>query len=298
MKYQLFAASVFAATCCFSGRAIAADFSGIYVFGDSLSDTGNLFNVTEALLGTGSPPPPYFEGRITNGPNWIDFLAEELELNPTPITEVFPGQLTQGINFAFAGATSGSDNTLFVGLPGLAQQAQTFLSLLPPTGTDPNALYIVWTGANDYLPTNSLSFTPYTTPDFPIASITNIISGLSALGAQNFLVPNLPDLGKVPSAVLSGNSTALSALTTEHNLRLSNTLALLDQTLPNSTFYSLDTNTLFNEAIAGSLGFTNVYNSLSQSCRSNRLSKPQRVFILGFRPSHLRRPSANCYPCR
>lgn len=258
MKYQLFAVSVFAATCCLSARAIAADFTGVYVFGDSLSDTGNLFNVTEALTGTGSPQPPYFEGRISNGPNWIDFLATDLGINPTPASEIFPGQLAQGINFAFAGATSGTGNTLFAGLPGVAQQTQLFASLLPPTGADPNALYIVWAGANDYLPTLGTSFTPLTTPDTTIANLTNTISTLSALGAQNFLVANLPDLGKIPLSGLAGNPPALDTLTTEHNFRLSNTLSQLDQTLPNSTFYLLDTNTLFDQAFAGELGFTNL----------------------------------------
>jgi hypothetical protein len=47
-------------------KASAADFSQFVVFGDSLSDTGNLFNVTQGLPTGPVPPPPYFQGRFSN----------------------------------------------------------------------------------------------------------------------------------------------------------------------------------------------------------------------------------------
>lgn len=40
--------------------------------GDSFSDTGNLY----ALTGQRYPPPPYYEGRFSNGPLWIEHLAK------------------------------------------------------------------------------------------------------------------------------------------------------------------------------------------------------------------------------
>ena len=36
-----------------SAPAAAGPYSSLYVFGDSLSDTGNLFNLTESLFGVG-----------------------------------------------------------------------------------------------------------------------------------------------------------------------------------------------------------------------------------------------------
>ena len=84
-------------------KATAATFSQIYVFGDSLSDTGN------SLKATGIPPsPPYFQGRSSNGPVWSEYLADDLGLTPQ-----------QQTNYAFGGANSGSDNTLVPGLQGL-----------------------------------------------------------------------------------------------------------------------------------------------------------------------------------
>src|SRR5258706_14012127 len=40
----------------------------LVVFGDSLSDNGNSFTQNR------TPAPPYFEGRWTNGLNWLDYF--------------------------------------------------------------------------------------------------------------------------------------------------------------------------------------------------------------------------------
>ena len=53
---------------------------------------------------------------------------------------------------------------------------------------DPNALYVVFGGANDYLNGGQ------TNPAIPVANITNEITTLAGHGARYFLVPNLPDL--------------------------------------------------------------------------------------------------------
>lgn len=109
--------------------ATAASFSQLYVFGDSLSDTGNSFNAT------GIPPsPPYYQGR-SNVPVWVDYLASELGLSAQ-----------QQTNYAFGGATSGSDNNTPGGqnLPGLQQQVDRYQAT--NTSADPNALYVVWLG--------------------------------------------------------------------------------------------------------------------------------------------------------
>src|ERR1051325_6177463 len=54
--------------------ANADQFKRLIVFGDSLSDNGNLF----ALSGNTYPPPPYYLGRFSNGPVWVEDLAERL----------------------------------------------------------------------------------------------------------------------------------------------------------------------------------------------------------------------------
>ena len=61
-------------------KAMASNFSQFYVFGDSLSDTGNIFTATEGLTNpeTAVPPnPPYAPGRFSNGDIWVDFVGGE-----------------------------------------------------------------------------------------------------------------------------------------------------------------------------------------------------------------------------
>src|SRR5690349_25159216 len=73
-------------------------YSEMVVFGDSLSDTGNVHAASTAQGLIPDPPPPYFNGRLSNGPIWVDRLAERLGIaSPSP-------SLTGGTNYAYAGA--------------------------------------------------------------------------------------------------------------------------------------------------------------------------------------------------
>lgn len=250
-------------------KATAASFTQMYVFGDSLSDTGNVFNATLQATGAGSPPPPYFNGRFSNGPNWIDYLGQDLNLNPTPYTAMGPATIpTQGINFAFGGSTTTTENTINPNFIGLQQQVGLFASLIPANQTaDPNALYVLWAGANDYLPTQS-SFTPFTTPETTIGNLSFALSTLAALGAKNFLVANLPDLGSLPLTSTTPISDNLNNLVSLHNNSLNTTLNTFSQA-PGSdlNIKLLDVNSLFKNAISNpdQFGFTNV----TEACINN-----------------------------
>jgi phospholipase/lecithinase/hemolysin len=78
----------------------ASAYTALYSFGDSLSDGGNVF---AASLGT-IPAPPYFEGRFSNGPNWVDDLSAKLGFL-TPVTASADG----GNDFAVGGAQNRTD---------------------------------------------------------------------------------------------------------------------------------------------------------------------------------------------
>lgn len=243
------------------------EITSIYAFGDSLTDTGNTFNATGGLI----PPFPYFDGRFSNGPNWIDYLSEDLGLEtPTPIADVLDGTTpTDGINFAFGGATTGLDNTVSPGLLGLQQQVGAFASLVAPGGVDPNGLYVIWGGANDYLPTDSTTFTPFDTPTQTLTNLSTAITNLAGLGAKNIMVVNQPDFGSIPRILGNDPTFPLSpdtptpeefdALSNLHNTQLAILLdSLSDNPLLDLNLFSLDINSLFQQAASDpTLGFTN-----------------------------------------
>ena len=118
-----------------SGSAAAAQFDNVIVFGDSLSDNGNL-SIAEQL--------PFAPSRFTTNPGLVamEHVSDFYGITLTP-------SLAGGTDFAFGGAglnnnSPGTPSTV----PTLPTQLQAYLSA---TGgaADPNALYSVWGGAND-----------------------------------------------------------------------------------------------------------------------------------------------------
>ncbi|EDX84973.1 hypothetical protein S7335_2672 [Synechococcus sp. PCC 7335] len=211
-------------------RATRENISELFIFGDSLSDFRNVFGfsgetfpprtVTQGpLLGS----PLYASGRFTNGRLWWSQLLSEYSISsPTPyyqeVLKGSPPSLADGsINFAVGGATTGTDNAgnaqsppFPVELPGLKDQIDDFESLaLSGGGADPDALYVIWAGPNNFLgafipidPANPFGpFTDFTTDVAqPVDDIVVAIEDLYNLGARKFLVNNMYDMGATPLA--------------------------------------------------------------------------------------------------
>lgn len=203
-----------------SGWAEARDlsarpFTNLYVFGDSLSDSGNLFAATQSIpspLGPQPPSPPYFQGRFSDGPVWVESLALLLDLEIDFDTNVLVNPLAN--NQAHGGAFTGT-GSLF-GLPvGLQNQIDNFAQAGGRIGE--HDLVIVWAGANNYLDGDSDTAGA-------VADLARAILRLSELGARRFLVPNLPDLGSTPLGPATDSVEILNALTASHNARLAKTL--------------------------------------------------------------------------
>jgi outer membrane lipase/esterase len=190
--------------------APTASFSNAYFFGDSLSDTGNIFAVT----GGTTPPPPYFNGRFSDGPVWVEVLANGIGLPATSTAS-----LQGGNNFSFGGArTSGGS------IPSLLVQVGGFTGAAGPI--DPNALYVVVAGGNDMRDARS-AFQGNTPADLAgraaaaTAATNNLRTALQLLaadGARNVLLANLPDLGATPEAAALGLVAPSSDATNQFNL--------------------------------------------------------------------------------
>ncbi|HEY9640394.1 MAG TPA: SGNH/GDSL hydrolase family protein [Coleofasciculaceae cyanobacterium] len=175
----------------------------LYVFGDSLSDTGNFFTFTGGLV---PPSPPYFNGRASNGPVAVEQLATRLGSNFS---------LQQSNNYAFIAATTGQGNSneddVGADLPGLLNQIDAFKTKVGTGKADPRGLYIVWAGPNDFIDTIAGSPLPQPTGGTTFAdpavllqqaalNINHSVSTLKGLGARNFVLPNMLNLGRLPGS--------------------------------------------------------------------------------------------------
>ncbi|MBT9311009.1 SGNH/GDSL hydrolase family protein [Leptothoe kymatousa] len=288
MKKTLFAISLAISSCLVSLEARAASFTALNIFGDSLVDSGNLFNLTSALSPLGLPalpPSPPYAQKSSNGPIWIDNVGQALGLSPILATDLALNPTapvpTQGINFAFTGALSSDIHILDDDvpplasfLPGFQDQIAAFSGLSSIVPADPNALYVVWVGGNDY---NEAFFNPASLqvptldqlPDFVTDNILGGLNQLASLGAKEFLVLNLPDIGEAPVADFLDAQTpvnipaTLNQLIAGHNSLLATKLDAFSQTQPGVNVTTLDINTLFDDLLTtpSAFGLTNVTDS-------------------------------------
>lgn len=191
-KLSVFASAVFIAV---AGLARADSVSSIVVFGDSLSDKGNLYFVT------GQPPAPYYPGRASNGPVAVEALAEHLPLYL--------------IDFAWGGATSGAGNVLDGGtpatlkfLPGMTTQFNATKGLL---GWFNRGVFVVWGGSNDFAGPAPGDSIPQGVTDRAVDNIVSIVKGLQQIQAEYILVPGPIDAGLLPYFREQGPAVAAQA---------------------------------------------------------------------------------------
>jgi phospholipase/lecithinase/hemolysin len=214
----------------------------LLVFGDSLSDTGNVWILTGNVAPPSiSPHQTYFDGHFSNGPVAVEYLWDALDSDADSAVRPFLADQTihpgEAVNFAFGGATSGqwSVVTPQLTVPGLLQQVEMFAAVSLES-RDRDALFVVFVGANDYL------MAPPTSPANPLQVVGNIkfaIERLHALGARNIVVMNLPNLALAPIVP----PAARPLLTTQgllHNLLLRVTLKALDSRLPGANIIEMD----------------------------------------------------------
>lgn len=213
-----------------SVAASADTFSDVFIFGDSLSDTGNILART---FGFFPPDPPYFDGRFSNGPVWAEYLADQLKLIVVPNGS--NPNVINGNNFAFGGAEAANDIPIppFGVIPSVQNQVSFFVAAAGSVPAD--ALYAIWGGGNDLRfaanPGNGL--TPEEQDQVvqdAVDAIVDAVATLAGAGAQDVLVPNIPDLGASPEAVLLGNVGESTLISIQFNTLLALALdALADE---------------------------------------------------------------------
>ena len=221
-------------------------FDAIYVFGDSYCDVGNIFAATKGAV----PAAPYYNGRFSNGPIWIDHLAGTYGLKITP-------SLTGGTDYAFGGAevTASVPEGAF-SIPSIPQQVALYLSQ-HNFKADPKALYIMEGGGNDIL--DATGGSPNALGGEIAYGLLSSIALLQHAGARYFFVPSLFNVGLLPASVASGNTTFALAASQAANKDLDAGL-FIESFLPNTHIYRIDTFSLLQAIVTdGShYGFTDV----------------------------------------
>jgi phospholipase/lecithinase/hemolysin len=210
----------------FTPIASAESFSSVIVYGDSLSDNGNLYSVS------GYPPAPYYNGHFSNGPVAVEQLAALLG---SPLYDFAWGGATSGVGNYIDGGSSTSFGT--VGLPGMLAEFMGSSATLP--GLNPStSLFVVWGGANDFLTGGSTTQA--------VGDINSIVVALQSIGATNILVPGMPDLGLTPDYLGDPTATAYAqAFNTQLQASLPagatyvDTFGLMHQIVNNPSAYGL-----------------------------------------------------------
>jgi outer membrane lipase/esterase len=286
--------------------AAPSPFSGITVFGDSLSDGGNF------AIAAGLPPSQRF---TTNpGLTAIENVAAYYGL---PLSASLAG----GSNYAFgsAGITTNVPGAA-AGIPTETQQITGYLAANPKL--DPNRLYSVWGGANDIFyhataagagqvaaqlaaaataglpPAQAAAVTAAinaqvaqsqgvaaleTSQQAGLAIVSaaiqegNLIGSLHGAGARTIVVFNLPDIGRTPqataqNATVPGTAAALTTLSTTFNSSLDGQLIGKTGVIPVNTFAFL------NEVLASPSQF-GIVNTSTPACTtsSSVLCTPQTL---------------------
>jgi len=196
----------------------------IVAFGDSLSDTQNIYNATQWTVPNSSS---WFLGHFSNGYNWVEYLASDLQL--------------PSYNWAIGDAGVTTSNVV---IPGVIQQVQSFTQYMQNAlNYQPqNTLFTMLIGSNDLIGGSTVAQV--------IAGETQALQNLIQAGAKNILLLNLPDISKAPLYTIKSGGPAIAAEVVDLNAQL-NTLASSLRAQYGSSLHIqvFDTYTLFNTVL-------------------------------------------------
>jgi len=224
-------------------------FSRIVSLGDSISDTGNASELTNKLL-------PQYGGypttRFSNGPVWVEYLAEQLGL---PIDD-----------YAVGGAYTDNRNLndpvtmpLGVELPGLADQLEMFLEDAAVEGASDKDLFTLVVSANDFF-----GFLIKATENPLPGGVYNTLAAVQVLvdaGARHIVVMLAPDFTVTPafSGLTDPEKAGLQWLVSTYNASLVAGLSAIEPSC-DCNIVIVDLYSFLNEVVAnpGDYGLTNV----------------------------------------
>lgn len=281
----------------------APAFTQVIVFGDSLSDDGNIRHRLEDqyLISYPGGDYNYSDGRFTNSSDtdpasdmyagtWHEQLARDFLGLAAPTNS-----LDGGTDYAFGGATTEdgtrdvtviSNPAPFIGgdftvtIDNLGQQVDDYLA---NNTVDPAALYIVWGGGNDLFDDDSSDNVTATAE-----RAAGLVERLAEAGAVYILVPNVPPLGLVPNYkddpdAAAALNAASAAYRDELNAQLDAAVSTLAGESITISLYRLDVYGLFYRLSANleDYGFVNI----SDSAQGEDVDPDQYLFWDDIHPT-------------
>jgi phospholipase/lecithinase/hemolysin len=206
-------------------------YSGVFVFGDSLVDSGNALKLAQ-LYGTltfsdlpeGAPSASlgYFRGRFSDGYTFADYLSNKYAGAVTkpvfpfgyddpwlgvPIDPLAPDPSGNNLNFAYGGAQIVQGTEV---VPDLDGQTDAFKNAVDGH-PDPNALYSFTIGNNDVRSLVPTGGDPvpvdqaHAVLDQAAHKLLEEIQGLAAKGIKNVLITGIADVGLIPKYDVDNN---------------------------------------------------------------------------------------------
>ncbi len=192
-----------------------AKITKLVIFGDSLSDPGNLHKISNGLL---VPPRVFYKSRFSNGPLWADY------------TSIALGWKTE--NYAVGGAETGSNiKRDKITIPSLLEQINDNKNILK-TSDFASTLLVIWIGPNNYF---NRGIKAQDANQNPIAEILNeqvkdtiedlqvAIDKLKGIGFRQFVIGTMPELGGInrsPKDPPKPSDATLFSATAAHNQSL------------------------------------------------------------------------------
>lgn len=228
------------ALACAQAFAAPSPYSTMVVFGDSLADAGQFPDgVSGATLRFTNRTGPTFQGDYglvssTQLGSKLGVAPNDLNASTSPVRAA--QGLPDGNNWAVGGyrtdnildsITSVSDTAIPPGNAGAGTVLRSRQGYLPANGgrADPNALYFLSGGGNDFLQQRVLS------PGQAVAAGGRLADSAQALqqaGARYIMVWMLPDLGLTPAINGTPQQAGTSALSTIFNQALVQRLSQID----------------------------------------------------------------------
>ena len=230
-------------------------YSGVYVFGDSLVDSGNALKLANfygslpfTALPDGAPTADkgYFQGRFSNGYVFTDLISNKaIGLVSKPVFPFGYDDPWLGVPLnPFAGDPSGNNLNFAYGGSHVIKGDEAVSDLDEQTDAARDAfdgdyprdgLYLVTTGGNDVRDLAPARSDPVTQAEayhqldlVAEEMLDEIMQMIVDGGAQNIVITGIPDCGSIPdydrngNNVLDGAEVARSAAATEYSLYLDN----------------------------------------------------------------------------